>query len=141
MRISRILVLLVTMGLNISAQEIAIGQWRDHLVYRKGTSVALAGDQVYCAADGGLFSVYLPEGRIDRLSKVEGFSRLKGKKRTALCTLPEKDEQTTKSIRNLPQLSFEQLKDLNLVDVLNHKYLVMIAPEKSVELLEKKLQK
>ncbi len=75
------------------------------------------------------------------LSKVEGFSRLKGKKRTALCTLPEKDEQTTKSIRNLPQLSFEQLKDLNLVDVLNHKYLVMIAPEKSVELLEKKLQK
>ncbi len=75
------------------------------------------------------------------LSKVEGFSRLKGKKRTALCTLPEKDDEATRSIRNLPQLSFEQLKDLNLVDVLNHKYLVMVSPEKSVELLEKKLQK
>jgi large subunit ribosomal protein L4 len=75
------------------------------------------------------------------LSKVEGFSRLKGKKRTALCTFPTPDETTIKSMRNLPQLSFEQLKDVNLVDVLNHKYLVMIAPEKSLALLEKKIGK
>lgn len=75
------------------------------------------------------------------LSNVEGFSRLKGKKKTALCVFPEADMTLQKSIRNLPQIAFEQLKDLNLVDVLNHKYLVMIAPEKSVTLLEKKLQK
>ncbi len=75
------------------------------------------------------------------LSKVEGFSRLKGKKKTALFTFPVKNDELVQSIRNLPQITFEQLKDINLVDVLNHKYLVMLAPEKSLELLEKKLQK
>lgn len=75
------------------------------------------------------------------LSKVDGFSRLKGKRKTALLTFPVKNDEMVRSIRNLPQLSYEHLKDVNLVDVLNHKYLVMVAPEKSVELLEKKLQK
>ncbi len=75
------------------------------------------------------------------LSNVEGFSRLKGKKKTALCVFPEADMTLQKSIRNLPQIAFEQLKDLNLVDVLNHKYLVMINPAASVTMLEKKLQK
>ncbi len=75
------------------------------------------------------------------LSTIDGFSRLKGKKKTALCVFPEADMTLQKSIRNLPQIAFEQLKDVNLVDVLNHKYLVMINPASSVAMLEKKLQK
>lgn len=74
MRFSRLFLVLMIFYLQVSAQEIAIGQWRDHLVYKKGTSVTLAGDKAYCAADGGLFSVYLPEAKIERLSKIEGFS-------------------------------------------------------------------
>jgi large subunit ribosomal protein L4 len=75
------------------------------------------------------------------LSNIDGFSRLKGKRKTALCVFPDTDKALQLSIRNLPQIAFEQLKDLNLVDVLNHKYLVMINPTVSVELLAKKLQK
>ncbi len=75
------------------------------------------------------------------LSKVEGFSRLAGKKTTALCTLPEKNDALFRSLKNLPQLSLEQLKDINPVDVLNHKYLVIISPKASIELIEKRLTK
>ncbi len=75
------------------------------------------------------------------LAKIDGFERLKGKKKTALCVFPEADMTLQKSIRNLPQIAFEQLKDINLVDVLNHKYLVMLSPEKSIDMLARKLQK
>jgi hypothetical protein len=76
MRISRYIILLVlALGWqSISAQGIAIGQWRDHYPYKKGISVAEGGDIVYCMSLGGLFSYNKNDNSIERLSKVSGLS-------------------------------------------------------------------
>lgn len=56
-------------------QEIAIGQWRDHLPYNNITDICLAGDKVYCVTKaGGLFSYQKESGEIQRLSKISGLS-------------------------------------------------------------------
>lgn len=75
------------------------------------------------------------------LSKIDGFSRLAGKRKTALLVYPELDESFKLSIKNLPQIVFDHLKDINVVDVLQTKYLVMTQPEKAIEFFEAKLQK
>ena len=56
------------------AQEIGIGQWRDHLSYNKGVAVAEGGGMVYCATAGGFFSFNKLDNSIERLSKINGFS-------------------------------------------------------------------
>lgn len=73
------------------------------------------------------------------LSKITGFSYLAGKRTRGLCTLPTKNDTLFASLKNLPQITVENLKNINPVDILNHKYLVIISPKESISLLEKKL--
>ena len=53
-----------------------------------------------------------------------------------LTTLFTRNEKTEKSFRNLPQLEIVFLKNLNPLDVLNHKYLLIENPNESVKFLE-----
>lgn len=57
-----------------NAQDIAIGQWRDHLPYKKGIAVAEGNGMVYCATDGGFFAVNKSDNSFERLSRINGFS-------------------------------------------------------------------
>jgi len=66
---------------------------------------------------------------MDNLSPVLG----KGK---ILATLFNRNEKAEKSFRNLKQLEVSFLKNLNPVEVLNHKYLLIENPEESVKFLE-----
>lgn len=75
------------------------------------------------------------------LASVSGFERLKGKKRTALVALPEKNDSTLRAIKNLPQLETTYVKDLNPVELLSSKYLVMTDAKKSFETLLSRLAK
>lgn len=55
-------------------QGISIGQWRDHLPYSKGISVAEAGEKIYCATPSSVFNYDKSDNSISRLTKVNGLS-------------------------------------------------------------------
>jgi sugar lactone lactonase YvrE len=56
------------------AQDIAIGQWRDHLAFNQSTSVAKAENLVYCIANGNLFTYDTNDNSLVRATKVKGYS-------------------------------------------------------------------
>jgi len=71
------------------------------------------------------------------LAKASGFKPLaESKKARVLTALFGRDEKAEKSFRNLPQLEIVFLKNLNPMDVLNHKYLLIENPEEAVKFLE-----
>src|SRR3974390_758109 len=54
--------------------QLAIGQWRDHLSYKKGISVTQSTDKIFCATESGIFSLEKYGYTIERLSKITGLS-------------------------------------------------------------------
>lgn len=73
------------------------------------------------------------KGIINSLSKeFKGFVK---KNNAAFIALPEKKESVSKSFRNFSNLEVGEVKDLNALDLLQYKYLVMEDPDKSVSLL------
>ena len=54
--------------------QVAIGQWRDHLSYKKGISITQSSDVVYCATESGIFSFEKNRKEITPLSKITGLS-------------------------------------------------------------------
>ena len=75
------------------------------------------------------------------LSKVGGFERLAGKKQTAVVAFAEQNPTALRAIRNLPQVEVVHTKDINPVDLLSSKYLVMAEPEKSFKMLLARMAK
>ena len=71
------------------------------------------------------------------LSEVSGFKPLaSSKKPRVLTALYERNEKTEKSLRNLPQLQIVFLKNLNPLDVLKYRYLLIENPKESIKFLE-----
>ena len=71
------------------------------------------------------------------LSKVSGFKPLaSSKKPRVLTALYERNEKTEKSFRNLPQLQIVFLKNLNPLDVLKYRYLLIENPTEAIKFLE-----
>lgn len=58
----------------IIAQDVAIGNWRDHLSYKDAISVSEGNGKVYTATKGGVFVFNKSDNTIERLSKVNGLS-------------------------------------------------------------------
>ncbi len=75
------------------------------------------------------------------LAKVEGFKTLNTKKdNNVFLIVPKKTDATAKSFRNIFHVTLEDVRNLNPVDVLNYRYLVVAAPELSNEVLAAKLK-
>lgn len=71
------------------------------------------------------------------LAKVSGFKVLTSSKTPkVLMALSGRNEKTEKSFRNIPSLEIVFLKNLNPLDVLNHKYLLIENPVEGVKFLE-----
>ena len=60
--------------LNSNAQNLSIGQWREHLPYNKGKQVVDAGTKIYCATDEGLFAFVKEDASIERFTKLNGLN-------------------------------------------------------------------
>ncbi len=60
--------------LNVTAQEVGIGEWRDHLPYRKVISVARGGQKIYAATPYSLFYYDQGDNSLNRLNKINGLS-------------------------------------------------------------------
>jgi large subunit ribosomal protein L4 len=74
---------------------------------------------------------------VKNLAKASGFKTLAtSKKPRALTALFGRSEKTEKSYRNIPSLEIVFLKNLNPLDVLNRKYLVIENPTEAVKFLE-----
>ena len=74
---------------------------------------------------------------VKNLAKASGFKTLAtSKKPRALTALFGRSEKTEKSFRNIPSLDIVFLKNLNPLDVLNRKYLVIENPTEAVKFLE-----
>ncbi|MCX6234554.1 MAG: T9SS type A sorting domain-containing protein [Bacteroidetes bacterium] len=58
----------------VSAQEIGIGEWRDHLPYYTGISVTEAGSRIYCATSSAMFYYDKEDNSVQRVTKVSGLS-------------------------------------------------------------------
>ena len=78
---------------------------------------------------------------LNTLSKIRGFDRLAGSKKIAAhLTTVGKDENTTKSFANIPYVAYDDVQNLNVVDVLSHRYLVISNPNDAISFLAKKLE-
>lgn len=76
MKIKSIIVLLfvITFVVSTIAQDIGIGEWRDHLPYNYGISVTAGDGRIYCASEKSLFYYYPEDNSVNKLSRVQGLS-------------------------------------------------------------------
>ena len=74
------------------------------------------------------------------LSKNDSFSDILSKrKNSAFIAMGERDENTEKSFSNFSNIKMDELRKLNVLDLLNTKYLVLPNAESAVEFLKTKL--
>lgn len=80
----------------------------------------------------------LAKKTLANLATVSGFEKLalKGaRKNTALVAVPAPSDATTKSFANITAVTSEAVRNLNPVDVLQHKFLIIEDPEAAIAVL------
>lgn len=73
------------------------------------------------------------KGALTGIGTVKGAEALTRKrKNAALIVTPERDDATEKSFRNFGNIVVAQARDINPVELLNHKFLIISGPEASI---------
>ncbi|MBL4594730.1 MAG: hypothetical protein JKX68_13085, partial [Flavobacteriales bacterium] len=67
-------ILLLSQGSVTLAQDIPIGDWRDHLPYSDAVSISFGDNIIYCATNSAVFTYDQSDMTIDRLNLVNGLS-------------------------------------------------------------------
>lgn len=76
------------------------------------------------------------------LAGVKGFEKLLTKKRNAAyIAVSGNQEAALKSFSNFSNIDFDDVKNMNLLDLLSHKYVVFAGTEEGVKFIEGKLKK
>ncbi len=71
------------------------------------------------------------------LAKVKGFEKLATKpKNAAIIAINKKEDALVKSFRNFGNIDIEELRSINPVSVMNHKYIVIADPKESLKNLK-----
>jgi large subunit ribosomal protein L4 len=73
---------------------------------------------------------------VQNLAKAGNLKNLKTKKPKILMALYERNNNAEKSFRNIPILDIVFLKNINPLDVLNYRYLLIENPTEAVKFLE-----
>lgn len=77
---------------------------------------------------------------ISSLGKVKGFENISTKrKNAAYIALAEKDANITKSFGNFGNIEVDELRNINVLDVLKHKFVVLSDAETALKMLDKRL--
>lgn len=72
------------------------------------------------------------------LAKIKGFEKLGTKpKNAAIIAIDKKYPELTKSFKNFGNVAVEELRNVNPVSVLNHKYIVITNPKESLKIFTK----
>ena len=70
---------------------------------------------------------------LDNLSTIAGFKTLATKKKNnAVIFIMEKDQNVSRSFRNFGNINIQLTRNMNILDVLNFKHVVIVNPEKSL---------
>ena len=77
---------------------------------------------------------------ITSLSKIKEISSIGRRNNAAFIALEKRDDNVLKSFNNFGNLEIGQVKDLNVVDLMQYRYLVITEPEKSVATLSARLK-
>ncbi len=73
------------------------------------------------------------------LAGIKGFEKLSTKrKNAAYIASAERSEIVAKSFANFGSVQFDEIKNMNPIDLLTYKYLVIVGPEKAVSFIEGK---
>lgn len=75
------------------------------------------------------------KGVLLSLSKVKELNSLSRRKNAAFIALPAKDINTSKSFKNFGNLEVGEVKDLNVLDLLQYRSIMITDPEKSIKIL------
>lgn len=79
------------------------------------------------------------KGVLGSFAGIKGFEYITNKKENVLhLALPKKDSAVEKSFQNFRMLSVGELRNINILDVLNKKYLVIVNPKEAFKFLESK---
>ncbi len=76
------------------------------------------------------------------LSKVSGFEKMVGgKKPNTYITVPAKSEVLKKSFGNIPTVEIDEVRNMNPVDLLSYRYIIISQPTESIAFLGGKSEK
>lgn len=76
------------------------------------------------------------------LGKAPGFSEVATRRKNAvLIAVPERSDAVAKSFRNMKQVMVEEIRNINPVEILKYRYLLIAAPEESVKTLTARVTK
>lgn len=64
----------VLFSLCSNAQQVPVGQWRDHLPYLHAQKVITANNKIYCITNSGMFVYNKSDNSTDKMSKISGLS-------------------------------------------------------------------
>jgi len=79
---------------------------------------------------------------IDNLSKVSGFEKMVGGKRpNTYITCPAKSDNLKKSFANIQTVEIDEIRNINPVDLLAFKYIIISQPKESFAFLGGKIEK
>ena len=79
---------------------------------------------------------------IKDLSTVSGFEKIVGGKKTNVyITVPAKSDSLKKSFANIPTVEIDEIKNINPVDLLNFRYIIIAQPKESIAFLCGKIEK
>jgi len=77
-------------------------------------------------------------GVLSKLSRIKGLEKLEGKKQNAaLILLPRKETVVEKSFRNIGSVKVGEARNLNVLDALQYKYIVIVDPAESIKAVAK----
>ena len=75
---------------------------------------------------------------LKHLSTIPGFeSVLTKKKNSAYIYIPKVGEGVKRGFRNFGNVEVSPVRNMNLIDILNYKHVVVVNPKESVKILEK----
>ena len=77
---------------------------------------------------------------LSKLASIKGFDGItKKRNNAALFAFNKKDHNTERSLRNFSNIVIDEIRNLDLVSVLDHKYLVVSDPKESLSVLSAKM--
>lgn len=79
---------------------------------------------------------------VNALGAVKDFSTIKSKRKNAFClAIPAKDRNTEKSFANIGKAIVSEIRNINPLDILKHKFLIIENPEVSIPMIKSRLLK
>ncbi|MEW5907844.1 MAG: 50S ribosomal protein L4 [Patescibacteria group bacterium] len=71
---------------------------------------------------------------ISNLSKIKGFDKLETKKENkAILVIAKKDSEITRSFRNISGMKISEINNINVLDLMNYKYLLIENPKEALK--------